>query len=80
MPRPQFSIRILLWLTLVVAAFLGGMLFERKRLNREELELELRRQEAIYAQFVRAEKRQRQLRLRELKVPPNRTTIENDQD
>jgi hypothetical protein len=80
MPRPQFSIRTLLWLTLVVAAFLGGMLFERKRLDREELELELRRQEAIYAQFVRAEKRQRQLRLRELKVPPNRTTIENDQD
>ncbi len=27
--RPQFSIRTLLWLTLVVAAFLGGMLFDR---------------------------------------------------
>ena len=25
MPRPQFSIRTLLWLTLVVAAFLSGM-------------------------------------------------------
>lgn len=25
MPRPQFSIRTLIWLTLVVAAFLGGM-------------------------------------------------------
>jgi len=25
MPRPQFSIRTLLWLTLVVAAFLCGM-------------------------------------------------------
>lgn len=25
MPHPQFSIRTLLWLTLVVAAFLGGM-------------------------------------------------------
>ena len=25
MPRPQFSIRTLLWLTLVVGAFLGGI-------------------------------------------------------
>lgn len=25
MPRPQFSLKTLLWLTLVVAAFLGGM-------------------------------------------------------
>lgn len=25
MPRPQFSIRTLFWLTLVVAAFFGGM-------------------------------------------------------
>ena len=31
MPRRQFSIRTLLWLTLVVAAFLAGMLFERRR-------------------------------------------------
>jgi hypothetical protein len=30
MPRPQFSIRTLLWLTLVVAAFLGGICFERE--------------------------------------------------
>lgn len=29
MPRPQFSIRTLLCLTLVVAAFLGGMLCDR---------------------------------------------------
>ena len=39
MPRPQFSIRTLLWLTLVFAAFLGGMQFEhsqeRMRLDRE---------------------------------------------
>ncbi|HXT58349.1 MAG TPA: hypothetical protein VN699_06935 [Pirellulales bacterium] len=35
MPRPQFSIRTLLWLTLVVAAFLGGTGFERDRLRRE---------------------------------------------
>lgn len=34
MPRPQFSIRTLLWLTLVVVAFLGGMLFERERQRR----------------------------------------------
>ncbi len=30
MPRPQFSIRTLLWLTLVVAAFLGGMAAQRR--------------------------------------------------
>jgi hypothetical protein len=30
MPRPQFSIRTLLWLTLVVAAFLGGIGFDRQ--------------------------------------------------
>ena len=35
MPRPQFSIRTLLWLTLVVAAFLGGVLFERARIEAE---------------------------------------------
>ena len=34
MPRPQFSIRSLLWLTLVVGAFLGGMLYERERAAR----------------------------------------------
>ena len=34
MPRPQFSIRTLFWLTLIVAAFLGGMLFERERQRR----------------------------------------------
>ena len=36
MPRPQVSIRTLLWLTLVVAAFLGGMLFERERVKRAQ--------------------------------------------
>ena len=30
MPRPQFSIRTLLWLTLVVAAFLGGMAVQKR--------------------------------------------------
>ena len=30
MRRPQFSIRTLLWLTLVVAAFLGGMAFQKR--------------------------------------------------
>jgi hypothetical protein len=37
MPIPrrfQFSIRTVLWLTLVMAAFLGGMLFERERQRR----------------------------------------------
>ena len=31
MPRPQFSIRTLLWLTLVVAAFLGGAEWGKRR-------------------------------------------------
>jgi hypothetical protein len=30
MPRPQFSIRTLLWLTLVVAAFFGGMAVQKR--------------------------------------------------
>ena len=30
-PRPQFSIRTLFWLTLVGAAFLGGISLERAR-------------------------------------------------
>ena len=38
MPRPQFSIRTLLWLTLVVAAFLGGIGVERERQRRENAE------------------------------------------
>ena len=36
MHRPQFSIRTLLWLTLVVAAFLSGILFEKERRRAEE--------------------------------------------
>lgn len=36
MPRPQFSIRTLLWLTLCVACFLGGMFFEREWRDRAE--------------------------------------------
>ncbi len=35
MPRPQFSIRTLLWLTLVVATFLGGMLCDRAMIKRQ---------------------------------------------
>jgi hypothetical protein len=35
MPRLQFSIRTLLWLTLVVAAFLAGMRCERESLKRQ---------------------------------------------
>ena len=31
MSHPQFSIRTVLWLTLVVAAFLGGICFEKER-------------------------------------------------
>ena len=36
MRRPQFSIRALLILMLVVAAFFGGIKFERERRTREE--------------------------------------------
>jgi hypothetical protein len=42
MPRPQFSIRTLLWLTLVVAAFLGGMAFQKERQRRHEYRSMLR--------------------------------------
>jgi hypothetical protein len=36
MPRPQFSLKTLLWLMLVVAAFVGGIRFERERRRRED--------------------------------------------
>ena len=39
MRRPRFSIRALLWLTLVVAAFLGGIGFEKERRRREDEQL-----------------------------------------
>lgn len=35
MPRPQFSIRTLLWLTVVVAAFLIGMILGREQAKRQ---------------------------------------------
>jgi hypothetical protein len=38
MPRPQFSIRTMLWLTLVVAAFFAGIQIERARRSREEFD------------------------------------------
>ncbi|HVX09702.1 MAG TPA: hypothetical protein VHC22_00735 [Pirellulales bacterium] len=31
MPRPQFSLRTMLWLMALVAAFLGGIFFEKER-------------------------------------------------
>jgi hypothetical protein len=53
MRRPQFSIRTLLWMTLVVAAFSGGIAFGKRMARREYaegwLELEEMR-EAIEAQ------------------------------
>jgi hypothetical protein len=36
MPRPQFTLRVLLMAMLVVAAFFGGIHFERERRRREE--------------------------------------------
>ena len=36
MPRPQFTIRTLLWLTLAAACFFGGMLFERELARRNQ--------------------------------------------
>ena len=38
MPRPQFSIRTLLWLMLVVAAFFAGMTVQRSLTSRQEPE------------------------------------------
>lgn len=40
MPRPQFSIRSLLWLTLVVAAFFMGVAFATMR-AKEDLEAKI---------------------------------------
>jgi hypothetical protein len=34
MPRPQFSLKTLLWLMVVVGAFLGGMAVDRQILKR----------------------------------------------
>jgi hypothetical protein len=36
MPRPQFTLRALLMAMLVVAAFFGGIRFERERQRRED--------------------------------------------
>jgi hypothetical protein len=36
MTRPQFNIRTLLWLTLVVAAFLGGMAVKGKLMEDDD--------------------------------------------
>jgi hypothetical protein len=36
MQRPQFSLKTLLWLMLVVAAFVGGIQFERERRRRAD--------------------------------------------
>lgn len=33
MPRPQFTLKTLLWLVLAVAAFFAGMKFDRQLLN-----------------------------------------------
>ena len=39
MPRPQFSIRTLLWLTLVVAAFFAGTVSQKPKLKAEITDL-----------------------------------------
>jgi hypothetical protein len=41
MPRAQFRIRTLLWLTLVVAAFLGWTFFEKERAKRTRAKADL---------------------------------------
>lgn len=38
MPRIQFNIRTLLWLTLVVAAFLGGIAYGKKLAHKQYAE------------------------------------------
>lgn len=52
MPRAQFSLKTLLWLTLVVAAFLGGMSLEREIERHRRLVLPYLEQEA--PQWLRA--------------------------
>jgi len=52
MPRPQFSLKTLLWLTLVVAAFLGGIACGEKLARRQYAEgwLELEELQEAMAQ------------------------------
>jgi len=52
MPRPQFSIRTLFWLTLVVAAFLGGMAVQRQLDSRKATIVLRVRQDAKYEDVV----------------------------
>ena len=40
MPRPQFSLKMLLWLMVVVAAFLGGSSWKHRLLSQQISELE----------------------------------------
>jgi hypothetical protein len=40
MPRPQFCLKTLLWLMLVVSAFCAGIGFEHERIRREAARLE----------------------------------------
>ena len=47
MPRPQFSIRSLLWITLVVAAFLGGTAYGKRLERRAYAEWFAREREKI---------------------------------
>ena len=47
MSRPQFSIRTLLWLTLVVAAFLGGMAAQYRISGNQATKREIELNEAL---------------------------------
>jgi len=49
MPRPQFSIRTLLWLTLVAAAFLGGIVYGKKLARQQYAEGWLELEEKLEA-------------------------------
>lgn len=49
MRRPQFSIRSLLWLTLVVAAFLGGIAYGKRLARQEDAEWFAKQVEKVHA-------------------------------
>ncbi len=60
MPRPQFGIRTLLWLTMVVAAFLGGAAWQNARIQTERERL-MRQIKSLEKSNVNGYEKMRQL-------------------
>jgi hypothetical protein len=63
MRRPQFSLKTMLWLMLVVAAFLGGLGIGQQRASHTErlLRAEAERSRAMAEAALAAERRAREL-------------------